>query len=264
MNLIIFEIKGHLKSFVLWSAGMIFLIYSGMAKLQAYEQSGQSINELFQSMPGIFKALFGISDYDLSTAEGFFVMLFLYILLLIALYASTLGSEIIAKESRDKTNEFLLSKPISRQKILWQKALAGLIILGLFIIITTVFSVFIVDIFNKGPSISSEIWYLSFSMIAVGLFFYSLGVFIASSIKNKKNASQIAVASVLASYLVFVIYKLLPDLSIIKYISIFDIFEAGRILQNGYSLVAGIIVAIIICLLLIFASINYKKIEQSF
>jgi ABC-2 type transport system permease protein len=264
MKIIIFELRAHIKSFIFWSLGMIFLIYSGMAKLQAYEQSGQSIHKLFDSMPAIFKALFGITNFGLNTAKGFFVMLFLYILFLAGLYSAMLGSEIVSKESRDKTNEFLLSKPLSRSAILSQKMLTGLLILIAFWLVSICSSILFLSLFNNGESITNDIAFLGIGLFAVMLFFYSSGLFFATASPKQKSATILASSIVLVSYLLFVVYKLVPELTIIKYLSVFEIFEAGSILQNGYSVLGALITTIAVSLFVIFSFINYKNKDQNY
>ncbi len=235
-----------------------------MAKLRAYEESGESINGIFEKMQAIFKAMFGISNFDLSTAKGFFAMVFLYILLLAAVYAAILGAEIVSKEARDKTNEFLLSKPISRKKILLEKSLAGLSITIAFWLISILSSVIIVDIFNKGAPITKDIWYLSFGLLVVQIFFYSLGLFIGSSIKQSKLAPSVSSGAVLFCYFAFVIYKLNPELDILKFVTPFEIFDANNILVSGYSYLNTAIYFLVFIIFTVLAFLAYQNKEQLF
>ena len=52
----------------------------------------------------------GFSDVDVSKISGYYSILFVYILLMATIHAAMLGADIIAKEERDKTSEFLFVK----------------------------------------------------------------------------------------------------------------------------------------------------------
>jgi ABC-2 type transport system permease protein len=105
------ELRAHRKSLILWSAAILLVIVSALGKYSTAVASGQSINALFDQIPEAIKAVLGMGNFDLSTISGFYGMCYLYLALLAAVHAVLLGANIIAKEERDKTTEFLLVKP---------------------------------------------------------------------------------------------------------------------------------------------------------
>ena len=127
MNLFMVEMKAHRKNLIIWAFGIIFMVASGMGKYVALSGTGQSMNDIFEKMPKSMLTIFGIGNFDLSKASGYYGMLFLYLLLMGNIHAAMLGADIISKEERDKTAEFLCSKPISRHKIVTSKLLAALV-----------------------------------------------------------------------------------------------------------------------------------------
>ena len=76
------------------------------------------LSELMSQFPRSIQVITGISGFDLGTVSGYFGVMFLYIALLGTIHALLLGSNIIAKEERDKTSEFLFTKPISRSRVI--------------------------------------------------------------------------------------------------------------------------------------------------
>ena len=125
MNVFIVEMKAHRNVLIIWAVGIIFMVVAGMGKYVALSSSGQSMNDLFAQMPKSMQTLFGIGSFDLSKASGYYGMLFLYLALMATIHAIMLGANIISKEERDKTAEFLFSKPISRNKIITAKLAAA-------------------------------------------------------------------------------------------------------------------------------------------
>ena len=77
-------------------------------------------------------------------------MLFLYIAVMGAVHAVILGSELISKEERDKTSEFLYAKPVSRPTALTGKLLAGLTNLIVLNLVTLVSSFVVRRLLRQG------------------------------------------------------------------------------------------------------------------
>src|SRR5437660_4811089 len=63
------------------------------------------------------------------------VMLFPQILLLMPLYAALVGGDLVAKEAEDGTLRMILSRPISRFRILFSKWVAGVIFSALLVVV---------------------------------------------------------------------------------------------------------------------------------
>ncbi len=248
LNIYFQELKAHRKNIILWSVGMIMLIVMGMAKMSAYQSSGDNINKLFAELPRVFKAITGATGFDLATAKGFFALLFLYIVIMVAIHAVLLGSEIIAKEERDKTAEFLLTKPLTRSAILSAKILAGLTLVSILALVTLLASVTIVGAYNDGASITNDITKMMFGMFLIQLIFYIIGIALATV--------QVGAMIVLVTYLAYVLVGIFDSLNFLKYVTPFRFFEADAILNNGYSptFILMTLVIILVCL-----GVSYKQ-----
>jgi ABC-2 type transport system permease protein len=234
MHLFLQELKSHRKSLIFWSIGMAVLIAMGVAKMTAYQASGEQINQLFSQLPKVFKVIFGASsDFDLSTARGFFALLFLYIAIMAAIHAALLGSEIISKEERDKTAEFLLTKPLTRSQILTAKFLAGLLNVSILTVVSTLSSVLIVDASNKGPSITNAILLLMAGMFCIQIIFYCIGIYIAANSSQARSTAQKAAAAVMVGYLIYVLVGIFDSLSWLRIFTPFQYFEAGQLLTHN-------------------------------
>ncbi len=78
--------------------------------------------------------------------------MFIYFGLMGAIAAALWGSDIIAKEQRDKTVEFSLVLPVSRNRVVTAKALAALVNCIVFVLITWAASLVAVRSFNPEPA----------------------------------------------------------------------------------------------------------------
>ncbi len=251
MNIFLRELKSHWKGILFWSLGMVGLVGSGMAKFDAYQSTGQSINQIMNAFPKSVQIILGISGFDLTTASGFYGLLFLYIALMATIHAVLIGSDMIAKEERDKTSEFLFTKPISRARAVTGKLLAGIAILAIFNFVTAISSIYSVKYFNRGASATHDILLLMVAMAFLQLIFFSVGAAVAAINKRQKTSASIATAVLLLTFILSFLISLNDKLDALKYLSPFKYFEAQDIMAHGhldpaYMALSGIIIAALI------------------
>lgn len=259
MNIFIRELKAHRKSLIIWCVAILFMVVSAMGKFSAYAQSGQSINEILLNIPETIRAVIGMGDFDLTKASGFYGMFYLYILLMATVHASMLGANIISKEERDKTTEFLMVKPVSRSTIITAKLLAALFNIFVFNIVTLVLSIAIVGKYANGEQITGEIFMLMTGMFILQLVFLSIGTGIAAMSKNPKRAPSVATAVLLVSFILSSAISMNSKLEGLKYITPFKYFEAEKLLKQGIQPVFVIISLVITAAMVGITYVFYKK-----
>lgn len=248
MNLLLRELRAHLKSMIGWSIGIFLMVAGGMGKYAALTQSGEPLEKLFDTMPEPMKIVMGIGAFDLNTARGFYGLLYLYLILMAAIHATLLGTEILSKEERDHTSEFLLVKPMKRSAIITSKLAAGLLNILAFNLITFVFSVLMYASVSNGESMGAELSLLMFGMFLLQLIFYALGFAFSASSKFSKTAGPITSAIMFATFFLSFVVDINTDLDFLKYLSPFKYFDAKVLLNNQgieplYLLLTTIIVA---------------------
>ena len=153
MNIFIRELKANRKALIIWSVCMALLVLSGMGKFTAYAAGGSS-SAVFDKLPNTLKIMLGFNGFEVTKISGFFAFLFPYIELTTAIHAALLGSSIIAKEERDKTTEFLIAKPISRNAIITSKLLVALVNVIVINLVSLFSSFAIVSTFDTGEDIT--------------------------------------------------------------------------------------------------------------
>lgn len=260
MNIFLKELKAHRKSMIIWSIGIIFLVGSGMSKFAGLSSTGQSMNELMAGMPKSLQAIMGTGNLDISKAIGYFGVLYLYLLLMATIHAAMLGANIISKEERDKTAEFLFVKPVSRSQIISSKLLAALVNIVIFNIITWVSSFYLVGKFSEGESISVDIATTMAGMFILQILFLVIGSAIAAVSKHPKRTVSIATAILLITYILSLVIDLNEKVDYLKYLSPFKYFEAKNILfDGGLDTVYVLLSLVMIAVLTIGTFIFYKK-----
>ncbi|MDD3224711.1 MAG: ABC transporter permease subunit [Clostridium sp.] len=248
MNLFIREMKANMKSLILWCFFIVLLIASSMAKYGSFTSSGQSMNALISKMPESLKALLGVGSFDLSKLSGYYGMMLVYTLLMAGIHAATIGANIISKEERDKTSEFLLAKPISRNKIVTMKLLAAFVNVIIFNLVTLITSIVSVSRFNsKGEPIDHYIVLLMISMFIFQLIFLTLGLVISSVSKNNKRGTSVSTIIIITAYLISAFIDMNSKLKVLKFLTPFKYFDAGEIMYGsgfniGYLILSAVII----------------------
>lgn len=250
MNIFFRELKANRKALIIWSICMFLLVLSGMSKYTVYSSSS---SDVFSKMPYSMKALFGIGTFDVVKMSGFFAFLFPYLELTAAIHAVLLGSSIIAKEERDKTTEFLMAKPVSLNTIVTSKLLAALVNIVIFNIVTLFSSILIVNVYNKGKDISSEIIIFILSMFIVQLIFLSIGTLVSAAVKNSKISGSVSVGILFGSFIISKITDLTDKVNFINVFSPFKYFSYQKIVYSntisiGISTLSLVFIAILVVL----------------
>ncbi|MCT4593827.1 MAG: ABC transporter permease [Anaeromicrobium sp.] len=260
MNIFTREMKAHGKSLIIWCIGMVSMIGSGMGKYAGYSSSGESINDILAIFPKSLLSIMGISSFDLSTAMGFYGVTFLYLLLIASTHAVMLGANIIGKEERDKTAEFLLVKPVSRSEIITSKLLAAFLNIIILNLITFTGSIVVVNYFNEDGTILRNMITLMVGMLGLQIIFLSIGSFIASVSRNYKKAYSVATGVVLTTFVLYMVINMYDRLENLKYLTPFKYFEAQSIiLGKGIDFVFIIWSIVIIGLSLAGTYVFYNK-----
>ncbi|MGE5327704.1 MAG: ABC transporter permease subunit [Thiobacillus sp.] len=235
MNIFWHEIRAHWKGLIGWSIGILITIVSGMAKFEGYSATGtNSINQLISSFPKPLMAVFGMTGLDLTKLIGYFGVLYLYVVLVVAIHAGLLGAEVIAEEERDKTSEFLFAKPVSRINVMTQKLLAALVNILIVFGVTVASSIWIVDFYNKGSSLDSQVMMLMWGVLLFQLLSFAFGIFFAGVFRRPKMPATAVTVVILTSYIISVIAVLNTNLDFLNNLTPFWYFGAPKIIADGH------------------------------
>lgn len=233
MNIFWREMKSHRWGLVFWSIGMVFMISAGMAKYAAFETAGDSVTDMLASIPEAVQAVFGMTGFDLGSASGFYGMLYLYLAVMGAVHATLLGANLISKEERDRTSEFLYAKPISRPQAVTAKLAAGLANVIILNLVTLGSSVYFVDSFNKGPSATNDILLLMAGLFVLQLIFLSIGAVVAGVVHRPKAAPSIATSIMFLTFIMSYLVNMNENLEFLKYLTPFKYFDAAVLMADG-------------------------------
>lgn len=230
MTVFFHELKRGKVSLLIWSCAIVFML--GICVLIYPEMKTQmsDISEMFADM-GSFSDAFGMDKINFGTFIGYFGVECGNVLGLGgALFASILGISALAKEEKEHTAEFLLTHPVSREKVLAEKLLAvfsQIIILNLVSAIVTVLSVLAV-----GESVDAKVMlllFLAYFMMQIEISAVTFGI----SAFLKGNGLGIGLGIAVLMYFLNIMANLTENAMFLKYITPFGYTEGADIISNS-------------------------------
>ena len=226
---------------------MILFMISGMAEFTAYEGNPE-MAAIIESMPQALLSAFQLNAFNLTTVTGFYGYMVTFFGLMLSVSAVMLGSDIISKEERDKTVEFALTLPITREKLVTRKIFAAVVYCIALNLITWGGSIVSTAKYNPDNQFYE---FVRLSMVAIfilQMIFLAVGVFLGCVMKHHKRAGSTAVGVLLGTYFISIIVGLSDKLEFLKHFSPFtyftpaDLLHKSEINTNNVYLSLGIIV----------------------
>jgi len=197
----------------------------------AFTKDVEATQHILANLPPPMRAAMGLSFKNFFTVYGFFGYLFTFITLAGAIQATNLGVGVISKEESGKTADFLLSKPISRFKIITSKILAILTMVLITNIIFTTVAVITARIVVVGDFDQILFAMLSATLLFVQLLFMFLGILLSVILKKVKSVAAVSLPIVFGFFITGMLGALF-GIDEIKYISPFKFFEPTYIINN--------------------------------
>lgn len=244
------EFKRNFKSLLMWCgivgglAGLMLLMYP------AFKDAFSQLEELLSVYPEAFLEAFGMGEggLDMSEIYGWFgVEGYLFTMLIGGSYAGILGGSILSKEEDDKTIEFLLSKPISRDRIVFGKAIVVFINLA---ILNTFVSIILIAAFSIFGEFKFAVWALySFAPLLAQCIFASISFLVSIFVTKSRQVISISLGVVIGMYVVDLISKLTDQAENLKYITPYEYVNAVTIVNEQkieplYLLISVIVITV--------------------
>ena len=232
MNVFKREVRANLRSLIIWGIIVIVFVLMGITKFAAYEGNPEML-EILDSMPSALVDAFSMNTFNLTTITGFYGVMFNYFALIASISAAMWGSDIISKEERDKTVEFSLALPITREKLVTAKILAALV--NCIVLLFVIWGASLVSTAQYSPD--SDFYEFLFlcmqALFMLQLVFLAVGVLLGCAMKQYKRSGSVAVSLLLGAYFVSVISGMSKNLEFLKYFSPFKYFSPATFVHES-------------------------------
>lgn len=248
MNIFMHELKAYRKSTFIWSISLVMIVVLFMSIFPTFAKDAEEFTKLLEGYPEAVRKAFGLNMETLFSILGFYCYVLSFITLFGAIQAMNLGTSIVSKEVREKTADFLLTKPVTRTNVLTAKLLAALTSIVITNIVYLVAaSLMAFQVKTEDFSFSTFI-ILSLTMFFVQLIFLAVGIIVSVLVPKIKSVLTISLGTVFAFYFLGMISATTGD-EAKRYISPFKYFDTAYIMENaGYEvsfMIAGAVIIIL-------------------
>jgi len=221
-NLLKKDLQRNFKAFLGWSFAAIIFIGITVGIYSSMRESMNMITALYATLPeAIMEALnFGVDQWN--TMLGFYATYFVYYVPIMGgIYAYHLGERLLAIEEQNKTAEFLLSRPLSRNTIVASK----LIVYSFYIIGFNIL-VYLMGLISCGLASDWDYSILNYTILHVYgvmfcLFVGYLGFFIAVGMKKARLNMLVGIGIVMGSYVFDMVLRITDQVQFLSYLSPF-------------------------------------------
>ena len=257
------EFNVNFKSFIIWTS-ILLLMFLVVFLIYPYIITDDKIQDLNSMMEVFPKELLKAFNMDLASINSAYGWLksegFMFILIVIGIYSSVIGSTIVLKEENDKTIEYLVSLPVKRSTIMTHKIIVSITYILLMILIIGLFNY--IALLISGNFNKLEYLLLSISPILIALPLFAINLFISTFLHKTKKTLGISMGLVLIFYLLNILSELSKTVEFLKFFSIYTLASVRNIITNTCIDISCIIISIIItCIFIILSYIRYNKKE---
>ncbi len=247
-NITKFEIKHNLISLLTWTIALCVVGTIYISMFSVIENSFEDFKNILESYPNAVLDIIGMDLNHMTTFSGYYSFVLTFINIISFAFAASITLKIFIKEYKNKSVEFISTKPITRKNIVLQKTLAIIVVLTIAIILyTNIMYILVLSV--------SDLSYLKFVELNLSTYLimlYAMVVaFLVSTIFRKlRNSGSSAFIIAFGFYFIYIIGTLVESNELI-YMSIYGLFEYPALNYLAILTASAIIITIYIVAIVI-------------
>ncbi|MEN6460516.1 MAG: ABC transporter permease subunit [Syntrophomonas sp.] len=249
MNMYLFELKSMRKSTIIWTCALVALAALYLSIFPSMANSAADFKKLLSGYPAQVRAILNINLDYITSILGFYSMIFSFIMLCGAIQAMNLGVSILSKETRERTADFLLVKPVSRAAIITAKIMAAFTTILATNILFYAASYILANTFKTADFDQKLFFMINLTLLFIQLIFFAIGMVISVFFKKIRSVLPISLGVVFGLYIVGALFATGKNNELARYISPFKYFDLTYIIKNSsyeasYLIAGAVIMAV--------------------
>ncbi|MBB1515520.1 ABC transporter permease subunit [Tessaracoccus sp. MC1679] len=241
MNVFLRELRAYRGSTITWVISLSSILVVFMALYPAFTADVAVTRQVFEQFPAVVMDALNISLASFFTIFGFFGYLLSFAILAGSIQAMNLGTGIISKETSGKTADFLLTKPVTRSRVVTAKLGAALALLILTNLVFATVAYAVARVMSEEAFSARTFLVMASTLFLVQLFFLALGALFAVTIPRIKSVVAVSLPTVFAFYIVGVVGDVVAN-DEAWFLTPFKYFETEHIIANSSLATAPLIV----------------------
>ena len=230
MTIMRHELRQGRTACLVWTAAIAFMMAICIFLFPEMKAEMANVNKIFSAM-GAFTAAFGMDRLDFGSLIGYYAIECGNVLGICgALYAAMCAVDMLSKEERGKTAEFLLTHPVSRARVLTEKLLA--IFLLITVMNTVIYGAAVLSMILVGEDIpwkEVNLTHLAYYLMQLELGGICFGI--SAFLRRGSTGAGLGLAAVL--YFMNLIANISKSAGFIKYITPFGYCDGADIITAG-------------------------------
>ena len=253
------ELKSNAKGLIIWSLVLGGLVLLMMSVYPSFAEDAQTLEDMMNVFPEPIAGVFGMDVLKLGTYTGFYgVEVHLINTLVGSVYAALLAGGMLAKEENDRTAEFLLSKPVTRESVAGQKLAAVLAMLFILNAVIAAVSFACTGFADEAVETDILAWYLIATFLLHATV-ASVSFLLSALMRRTRSVASLALGIVFLSYALHVAAGLSDRFAFLRRVSLFAFTDAAAITENGGLAVPDAAAMALVSLLCVVGAIGYYR-----
>lgn len=219
-----------------WCLGLLSLIFLTLIFYPTIKHQSVQLDKSFNQIPQTAKQLFTDTN-DIFSPVGYLSSQLFYLMLplLLSVLAISQGMGLVGKDERDNTIEMLLARPVSRGRLLFGKALAGL---GIVLSVGAI-SILFTALMGRLTGLGVNTLYIVEAGAAVILLALTFGMiaFLLTALGRAGRAASIGISGLVALG-GYILVSLAPNVGWLKWparLFPFDYYHSAQLLRGTYN-----------------------------
>ena len=230
MTLYINQLKRGAKAWAVWTLSIGFMMLVCVMMFPEMKNEMEGVTAVFANMGG-FTAAFGMDKLSFGELMGFYGIECGNILGLGGgFFAALTGISLLANEEKEHTAEFLLTHPVSRGSVLWQKLLSAVTQIVLMNAVIVGISLLSAAIVGESYEMR-EFWLLHSAYLVLQLEIACICFGISAFIR--RGSIGIGLGLSLALYFMNIVCNISEKAEALKYITPYAYAEASNIISES-------------------------------
>ncbi len=189
---------------------------------------------MIKSLPESMTKAFGMNPAQFINILGFYSIYYgMHIMILSGCFIITLSGNILSKEEREGTADFLLTRPLTRATIFGNKVLVLLSFFTLFWILQILVAVLFINFVSTENLDGTTLAILNFYGLSLNFFFAGLGLLLSLLPKKSKSLTGALVGIVVGSFVLNALSRISDKSEWIGWISLFH-YADFEVATTGY------------------------------
>ena len=253
-----FDLKKNRKSIIGWCVALFLIMFMYMILFPSMKDVAQM---KMDAMPKELLQFFGMEQMaELTNFIGYFGMIFSLILIAISIFSASFSANLIFREEKLKTIEFLYSLEVSRTEIYISKLITAFVA-SLAAILSAAVGTAVCGFINGGESFVFADFLQILKISGITVFFFMAVSLMLAGLTTRIGVSAVGSMIVLVCYLLGYLSKLLESKADwLVYFSPFELFSPQRALALDSSTMIeyGICFALIVAFVFV-GGFAYKR-----